>query len=52
MYIKSCSSKRHPQSKWATIAKERVELIRNNCTYLEALNNYIVAEKYFEQGKI
>jgi outer membrane protein assembly factor BamD (BamD/ComL family) len=51
MYIKSCSSKRYPQSKSATIVKERVELIRNNRTYLEALNNYIVAEKYFEQGK-
>jgi len=43
--------KRYPQSKWVTIAKERVELVRNNLTYPQALNNYILAEKYFEQGK-
>ncbi|MFQ5867092.1 MAG: tetratricopeptide repeat protein [bacterium] len=42
---------RYPQSKWVTIAKERVELVRNNLEYPEALNNYILAEKYFEQGK-
>ena len=43
--------KRYPQSKWVTIAKERIELIRDNLTYPEALNDYILAEKYFEQGK-
>ena len=43
--------KRYPQSKWVTIAKERVELVRNNLTYPQALNDYILAEKYFEQGK-
>ena len=43
--------KRYPRSKWATIARERVELVRNNLTYPQALNSYILAEKYFEQGK-
>jgi len=55
-YEKVCSVyqkllKKYPQSKWVTIAKERVELIRNNRTYPQTLNSYIVAEKYFEQGK-
>lgn len=43
--------KKYPQSKWVIIAKERVELVRNNLTYPQALNSYIVGEKYFEQGK-
>jgi len=42
--------KKYPQSKWVTIAKERVDLIKNNLSYPRALNNYILAEKYFERG--
>lgn len=41
----------YPQSKWASIAKERIELVRNNLTHPQALNSYVLAEKYFEQGK-
>ena len=43
--------KKYPQSKWVTIVRERVELIRNNLTYPRVLNSYILAERYFEQGK-
>jgi TolA-binding protein len=43
--------KKYPQSKWAAIARERIELIRNNLAYPQALNDYILAEKYFEQGR-
>jgi len=43
--------KKYPRSKWVIIAKERVKLVRNNLTYPHALNDYILAEKYFERGK-
>ncbi|MDH5661488.1 MAG: tetratricopeptide repeat protein [Elusimicrobiota bacterium] len=42
---------KYPRSKWVTIARERVELIKNNLTYPHALNNYILAEKHFERGR-
>jgi len=43
--------RKYPQSKWVTVARERIELIKNNLAHLLALNNYILAERYFEQGK-
>ncbi|MFB0527097.1 MAG: tetratricopeptide repeat protein [bacterium] len=43
--------KKYPRSKWTVIAKERVELVKNNLTYPHALNDYVLAEKYFERGK-
>jgi len=42
---------KYPQSKWVTVARERIELIKNNLAHPLALNNYILAERYFEQGK-
>lgn len=41
----------YPQSKWVTIARERIALVRSNIMYPKALNDYILAEKYFEEGK-
>ena len=43
--------KKYPQSKWASIARERIKLIRTNLTQPQALSSYILAEKYFERGK-
>lgn len=43
--------KRYPQSKWAPIARERLELVGKNLRYPQALNDYILAERYFGQAK-